>query len=96
MDLPDEFLKKVFQIYKGTKYIHVLLKAYEKKSYNSIRLLLEEALDEPEMYTQACPHSIKVVKEEFKPRYYLRRLMYAEYMDLYTEYLDGKEEMSVN
>jgi hypothetical protein len=98
MKYTNDFKRKVFKVTRFVPVYAKLMKALEENKYNSVRLILEDLVDDNLLYEEHVENHVvvKKVKENKKYAYTSRVNLYSEFMEMYTQYLDDGRVLQEN
>jgi hypothetical protein len=87
------FKEKVFKVFKTHRDLLSIMAALERQRINLIRFILEDSLDDSEMYNETIvlDEVMREVKLTHLGVYTERKQLYTEFMDILNEMLDVKE-----
>lgn len=94
MQYTNDFKTKAFRIFRFTGNLLKVINAIENNKHNQVRLLLEELIDDPKLYTNKLNRKgVKFeVKSSKKYKHQDRVNLYSEFMENYTLFLDRKRK----
>lgn len=97
MQYTNDFKTKAFRIFRFTGKLLKIIKAIENNKHNQVRLLLEELVDDPKLYTNKLNRmGVRYeVKDSKKYAHQDRVDLYSEFMENYTVFLDKKKRYEV-
>ena len=90
MKYSDDFKRKVFRICRYLPAYASLRKALEESKHNTIRMILEDLVDDDLLYSETVTDN-EVKREVRKDKTYAyseRTGLYSEFMEMYNQYLD--------
>jgi translation elongation factor P/translation initiation factor 5A len=98
MEYTDDFKTKVFRICRFVPVYAKLMKALEENKHNSVRIMLEDLVDDNLLYNEYTVDDkvVKKVREDKKYTYTSRVNLYSEFMEMYTQYLDDGRLLQEN
>ena len=90
MKYTDDFKRKVFKVCRFMPIYAPIMKALEENSHNSLRIMLEDVVDDDLLYTEHIEDDevVRLVREDKKYAHLARVNLYSEFMDMYTTQLD--------
>jgi len=90
MKYTNDFKRKVFKICRFMPVYAKLMKALEENKHNSVRIMLEDLVDDNLLYEEHMEDHVvvKEVKNNKQYTYTSRVNLYSEFMEMYTQYLD--------
>lgn len=92
MNYTTEFKEKVFRVLRFATFVDIptLTKAMDNNQHTTVRLQLENGLDDPELYLKdKITDDGELIVANSKIHAYLdRRAIYSEFMEMYVQHLD--------
>lgn len=85
----NEFKNQAFQVCLPCGLGRRMAEALESDSYNTVRFIIEDLLDDHNLYVHNNTGNNRQVKEEHKESYNDRVELYSNFMEMLTKKLDN-------